>query len=391
MHMNYAICLRNTCFLLALYNKKPSMRLLVLFLSILCVTSYAQTDCPALADAVPKGKQFYMIGEVHLGQEIPIRENVRMITKATVAEDSIRRYLSGTCGVNHYMLELPNSYGYFIREYMQSGDTSWIHFISTDTYWYERIKHLYALKKIQPDLRVSCVDVNYPQYAERTIFALLTLTFYDHYWKFYYPPYNTTTAQPVSADLNLALAIMQADTVNITAPLRALFIEYIKLLATEHSNSEKLYTLINSTMQNKSLMLAMEKYYTTGWPEVLLIMRSYLAGYKYPDINTEMIGARDTLIFGFVKELIDHSEGDIFCLQLGDMHTRGLSKTGDVSDLIYAQYGFQPFVLHLVPETFAYRLQQIYHPEKPYQYNFISPWCLQPIKEGEVEVLIKNQ
>lgn len=353
------------------------------------LTSVGQTSCSNLRQIIPSSRKVYMIGEVHLDQEIPIRENVEMIKKFTEAEDSIREYLVQNCGVNHFLLELPNCYGYSIRQYMVTGDTGWIESMQQNTYQYQRILNLRKLNEKYENIRVSCVDVNYPKDANKTIFSLLTLTFYDHYSVAYYPPYNKVTAIPPSADLNVAMQIMNSDTVNITYNLRKYFIELMKLAIEGDASADAFNELLVKTKADHELMQSMEKFYGDGWAEVKIIMDSYLFGFRYKTINNQMLTDREPELYKSISSMMDHFKNDTFCMQFGDVHLNPDLQNNMVRRRIMDNYQYQPFCLHLIPQTFGIRLQQINKPEKLYDFNFRNKYCTYSTAESDLNVLIK--
>ncbi|MBK7444017.1 MAG: hypothetical protein IPI65_21555 [Bacteroidetes bacterium] len=353
----------------------------------------AQTDVidSVFAGAIPAGKQCYIIGEVHLDQELPVQESINMIAQTAIAEDSLRKFLVTERGVNHFMLELPTCNGYFVREYINTGDETWIAFFKTNTYMYARIKNLRAQKLINNAVSITCVDINYPQDAERTLFALLTLAFYDHYSVVYYPPYNTVVAKPVSADLNIAISIMQTDTLNITPELRQFFTELIIILTQQSANATMVHNLITGTYSNAGLIKALQKFYATGWPEVKLIMDGYLAGFEYKTINSKMLTDRDSLLTSTINEIIKHTKGDTYCLQLGDIHSRTNDAQNDVKSNLESKLGLTTYSIHLMPQTFATRLQNIYHPDMPYDFNFTGIFKLRITNSDNCDMLILNR
>ena len=363
-------------------------QIFILFLS-LHITLYGQVPCSELKQLVPANRKVYMIGEVHLDQEIPITENVQMIKKVTEAEDSIREYLVKYCGVNHFMLELPNCYGYAIREYMSSGDTGWIQSLEQNPYYYLRLQGLRKLNEKYGDLRVTCVDINFPKDANRTIFALLTLTFYDHYSILYSPPYNTVTAVPPSADMNVALQIMRSDTVNITENMRNYFIDLIKLALLGDEAADQFYQLLLKTKADQKLLMALEKFYGDGWWEVITVMDSYIFGFKYKSITGEMLTDREPEYYKLVGNLMNFFKNDVYCMQFGDAHLYPDPKNNMVRKRIIDNYKYQPYCLHLIPQTFAFRLQEINKLDKPYDFNFNNKFCIYSTGESDAQVLVK--
>ena len=362
--------------------------LLILVLST-HLTVYCQVACSDLKQLIPADRKVYMIGEVHLDQEMPIQENVKMIKKITEVEDSIRDHLVKYCAVNHFMLELPNCYGYPVREYMATGDTGWIESLKLNPYYYARLLGLRKLNEKYGGLRITCVDVNFPKDANRTIFALLTLTFYDHYSVVYSPPYNTVTAIPPSADLNVALQIMRIDTVNITENMRTYFIELMKLALLGDEAADPFYQLLIKTKADQKLLLALEKFYGDGWWEVNTVMDSYLFGFKYKSITGGMLSDREPQYYKLVSDLMNLFKYDVYCMQFGDAHLYPDAQNNMVRKRIMDNYKYQPYCLHLIPQTFAFRLQEINKPDKPYDFNFADKFCLYSAGESDAQVLVK--
>lgn len=330
-----------------------------------------------------------MIGEVHLDQDPPTSENQDMILKTTQAEDSLRRYLVQHCGVNHFFLELPNCYDYFIREYMDSGDSSWIAFVQNSPYVYSRLKSLHALKVEFPSIRVTCVDVNYPKYADRTIFALLTLIFYDHYTKVYYPPYSHSAAVPVAADLNIALSIIKSDTVHITPRLRIFFADLITILTQQNADPDLLYNTLIALSKNQPLLLDLSALAADSWTEMQLIMNSFLDSYPYKEIDSRMLLARESLLYTQMHFVMHYFPENVFCMQFGDVHTQVSQYDNTVRSLLFYKNETMPFCIHLIPKTFSERLQEIYITDYHFNFDFQESWCLQKQGENDAGILIR--
>ncbi|MFI5172198.1 MAG: hypothetical protein ACHQFW_07385 [Chitinophagales bacterium] len=368
------------------YFKAP-----LIFILLVTITSeiVAQQTCSDPQDIIPVGRQVYMIGEVHLDQDGQSPENIAMISRTAFVEDSIRKYLVNQCGVNHFLLELPNCYGYFVRQYITTGDTSWIYFLGENNYYYySRLKNLRYLNELKPGLRATCVDVNYAQNTNRTIFALLTLTFYDHYTKVYYPPYNDIKVIPVSADLNVAISIMKTDTNNIKPSTRIFFKELIKLVIMGDDADTLFYDLLVKTNSDQLLMKELKTFYGTGWEEVELIIDSYMYGFNIKKLDLKNLLAREPKFFGFSSEIIEHSPGDVYCLQLGDAHLDNDPEKNMMRQRITNKFGWKPFCIHLVPQTSAARLERINKLNSPYDFNFLGPSCIYSLTDLDINVLI---
>ena len=340
-------------------------------------------------DLIPTNKKVYMIGEVHLDQDAPTPEGIEYIIKTTRIEDSIRQYLVEQCGVNHFLLEIPSSHQYFYNMYLETGDESWIHDQTTQKYLYDRLRNLRKLKEINPEIKISCVDIDYPKYTNKVAFALITLTFYDHYSKLYYPPYYTVEAIPVSADLNIAISILKTDTIKITNITRPFFKSLIVLVVGGNDAAPQLYSTLVNTLKDKKLLEALRVYYGKDYDPIVNMMTNYIYGYNKDFLSQEMLDDREHVLFEAINTTIKKYPKDIFCYQGGDIHTSASPEKNMVRQRLISGSGIEPFCMHLYPKNFATIIEKLYKLPAPLSYDFEGEYSIKKMDGGDLGVKVK--
>ncbi len=341
---------------------------------------------------IPEDRKIYLIGEVHMDLKEMTLENLEYIKKTTAIEDSIHHYLVEQCGVTQFMFEIPSCWEIFYSIYLQTGDTTWIHdILDTEQYFlYYRLKYMRNLIILHPDVKVSCIDANYRKYADKVEFAMVTTTFYNLNPTEFYPPYvdNKDIAIPVSANLNQCIWLLKNDSINITPLLRPFFTNLIIYTVEGNAADTKLYDMFVGAFKNDALIDAFKKFYKNDFDYIMRMMRNYIYGYQYPEINSAMLQDRDNFLFPEIVGIINKNQHAGYCLQLGMAHTDTTVYHNMVrSRLLENKY--QPFCVQLMPQNFNEILTNTLQLPKALDYNFKGNYLYNKKGFDDVQLLIK--
>lgn len=349
----------------------------------------SQNACVDFAKIIPTNANLYMIGEIHLDQDKPTLLGNYYINKTTAIENEIRQFMVDSCGVNHFTLELPSSYEYFINIYIETGDTSWIHDFYGQTYFYNRIKNYRKLYLKNKALKVSCIDIDYPKYSDKVAFSLLTVAFYEHYTSAFYPPYVAEVAIPASANLNIPIMIVQQDTINISPILKPFLVSIIKFCVPGQNTAQEMYNTFKSTLQNATLLNELSRFLGNDYAYTIRVMENYVYGFNIDFLSENMLLDREPKLYNTVITLIKNNPNSVFCIQGGDIHTSESPELNMLRYRLSQQLNYNIFSFHLYPKNFSKIIEDIYKLPEPLNYQYEGTYCTYKLDENDYGIKIK--
>ena len=371
----------------------PKCRITYLIIGLLLFINLpianGQNNCVDVSKIIPTYADLYMIGEIHLDQDAPTLLGNYYINKSTIIENQIRQFLVDSCGVNHFTLELPACYEYFINLYVATGDTTWIHDFDDQPYFYNRIKNFRQLYLKNNGLKISCIDIDYPKYSNKVAFCLMSIAFFEHYSSAFFPPYVDEVAIPASANLNIPIWIVQQDTTNITPTIKPFLTSIIKFCVPELFVEDEMYATFLATLNNKELLKALSTFLGKDYLYAVRVMENYVYGFNIDFLSSEMLVEREPKLFNTVNELIYNNPNSVFCIQGGDIHTSEAPELNMLRYRLSQALDYSIFSFHLYPKNFSRIIEDIYHLTEPLDYNYEGVYCTYKLNEDDYGIKIQ--
>ncbi len=339
---------------------------------------------------IPIDRQVYMLGDFHLDAKKYIHADEQTILNTMAAEDELRNYLVNNCNVKHFFLESSVSFEYFFNKYIVTGDTSWISIFNQQDYESSKLKSLRNIYLKHNDITINCIDVVLNSYVPQMLMTLYALSFYEHFQKYYEPPYQTGKLFPPWNDLNVGIKLLDSlpqcnDTIT---PFLGAVIQ--SLIAPDEYTNYNLYILFKLSTTSAQAQEALKNFYGNDYEYVMRIITGYIFGYgkTSEDILYNYVPQRENIIENTVTTLMKKDTASAYLIQMGNFH---LSADPDAEMLRYrikTKFISPPFCFYNVQEMAKTFFEQSFN-TTPLDFSFDSNYCFKRGNTDNVYVLVK--
>lgn len=325
----------------------------LLLLTLIFQTVFGQTSCRISEIQIPKNQIWFMIGEIHLDniRQQKSQEELQYVNKVLTVEDTLRRLLVDSFGVNHFVMESAVSLEYFFNKYVQTGDSMWINLFNNNEYQQGKLKSIAKINQQCSTLKVSCIDYNLKKYYTNFIQSLFCLTFYEPFAT-EFDSIAILQGKQLAYD-NAALAQKLLANKNAFPEQLRPFFQLIIDWYQHHPETvaAEVYKVLISMNQNDEIWSVIEKFYGSNFPYYYRLQQAYVDGYYGEPETGRGLFEREQVMFWQLEALSILYPNDQFCLQMGAAHVLPNEGFDVVRQKIEKTFEAQPFCFYIIPQN----------------------------------------
>lgn len=301
---------------------------------------------------------FYILGDIHLDDSYykNTAKYIDLMDNSVAFQKKLLNSLIDTGHVTNIIYENPICLEYFYLKYFETGDSTYISFMTDRQYEFKNIKMYAEVMRLNPTLNFTCIDIQNDIDPRLVLATLFLITFYepninkfekgstvDGFYSIYYKESYANILNGIKLEIKDELSI--------------LFDLYFKYgLKDSYFAKKKLKKDLNLWLKNLNMqkLEMLKNYLGPNFNYFCRIRDSYIETYKLP---TNDLKGREPFL---VQNIINcYSPDSKYYLHMGIAHVlNGYTSQNTAEDLMNKGFCFDSYYL------FYYRWFAEYYPKE---------------------------